>query len=154
MRRVPLALLTAAALSLGCESPVTYSYFDVGVTLDPITIDEDFLAKIHSCAVVVAGARDDGSDLVCQAGRITHNLGHFSYSTSAKQGSLRFIVKLYGLMTGDLIAQGESADVSIVPNVISDVSVVVKAVSKTDAGVTTPDAGVTPDASAADSAGQ
>jgi hypothetical protein len=125
----PRALVLALGLSaLACEKPVTYSYFKVTVTLDPITIDEDFIQRINSCGVVVEGPREVMADLTCTKGTVKRNLGVFDYSTAAKKGAVRFVVILKDVGQ-NVIARGESVELGIVPNVSTPATVLVKAVS-------------------------
>jgi hypothetical protein len=140
MSRISCALLAFVGLALGCEELVTYSYYDVTVRLDPVSIDDDMLLKINSCAVVVEGLRQDTTDLVCVRGSIKHDLGHFNYSTSTKSGTVRFIVSLKDLR-GREIAHGESVELGIVPNVTTPATILVTAVTDSpDAGAGVPDA--------------
>ncbi len=128
---IRLALL-AGFIGFGCEKPITYTYFDVSVTIDRQTIDPDLLATVSSCAVSVEGSSEAAADLPCVRGFVKYDLGHFDYSTSARKGSLKFVVILKH--NQELVGRGESVELGIVPNVTVPATVLVKAYETTDGG--------------------
>ncbi len=135
--------MVGATLALAaCETPVTYSYFDVAVSVDRTTVDEDTLAVISSCAVEVTvnGEHADSADLPCVRGTVRYDLGHFDYSTSAKKGSLVFVVTAKHNQTE--VARGTSKTLGIVPNVTVPTSIVVKGLGLPGTGPAGADAAV------------
>jgi hypothetical protein len=113
----------------GCDKTVAYSYFNVNVTLDRTTIDDELLDLVSACGVVVT--LDDGTtrtgDLHCVRHSLGTNLGTFQYTTSRTSGSLQFRVTMLSYWGAEL-ANGESATVGIAPSSTTSVDMVVKGI--------------------------
>jgi hypothetical protein len=119
-----------AAPGTGCDRDVTYSYFDVGVTLDRTSadpIDDELLAVVEGCAAVAEnGDRRETADLHCVRGSIPTDLGTFQYTTKQTTGTVTFSVTLKSYW-GAIVARGESPPIGIVPGNKVMTSLVVKA---------------------------
>jgi hypothetical protein len=111
-----LALAGSLAMAgMGCEKSVTYSYYDIHVVLDRQSIDDELLAVIQGCAVVVkTPLREDIADLRCVRFRVPNDLGVFQYTSNLPNGSLMFTVIMTSF-DGTPVAQGELGPIGIAP---------------------------------------
>ena len=166
--------LAALALVLGsCDKKVDYSYFNVNVTVDRTSLDDELLDLVSACgaSATLDDGRVDLGDLRCVRHAVVNgnSLGTFQYTTTRTSGSVTFKVTLDSYWGAEL-GTGQSKTVGIAPNSTTSVDLVVSAVpdaprmppsaggpdaagtSDVDAApVSTPDAGVdsAPDVDAA-----
>jgi hypothetical protein len=128
MKRLGLVALWLGLAS--CDKTVAYSYFNVNVTLDRTTIDDELLDLVSACGVLVTF--DDGTthtgDLHCVRHSLGTNLGTFQYTTSRTSGSLKFKVTMDSYWGAEL-AHGESATVGIAPSSTTSVDLVVSGIA-------------------------
>ncbi len=151
--RGALGLMTLAISLTGttCSSDPSYTYVDVHVTT---TLDPTQLYLITSCEVQVLGA-DSGNTfgLPCIEKKVSADVGTFQWSSTAKSGTLQFLVRL---LDGNHVIMGESTSdpVKVSPGNHLQTSVVVTGVAppaSADAdGGTDSDANVLTDASSAE----
>jgi hypothetical protein len=134
-----LALLVAGGT--GCEKSATYSYFNVHVTLDRTSIDDELLDLIDACAAFAdTPLREDTSRLPCVRHRVPNDLGVFQYTTSLIKGEIKFRVIMNGYW-GPTLAQGELEPLGIAPGTTTERTLVVNAipgVPRVPAGTITP----------------
>ena len=121
-----LPLAGALLLAPGCGDDTSYSYFSVKVTLDESASKyPPYFDHVYSCGANVVGADVDFGSLACKPGGSNGlDLGTFEWSTSAKSGTVQFVVTVKD-RAGNEIGRGMSSDVGIVPNGTATTSVVV-----------------------------
>jgi hypothetical protein len=151
MRASTLALAVGLLLAAGCDKTATFSYFNVHVTLDRSTIDDELLDLIQTCAVTADGpVRQDISSLRCTRHRIPNDLGVFQYTTKETKGSVTFKVIMTSYFDSPL-AEGSVGPIGIAPGSSTDAMLVVSGIPgapRMPPGIITP----TDDASARDAA--
>jgi hypothetical protein len=128
-RAVALAFLVlASAGATGCDKSITYSYFNVRVTLDRTTIDDELVDLIDACAAFAdTPLRQDQASLPCPRHRIPNDLGVFQYTTSLTRGEIKFSAIMNGYW-GDTLAQGELEPLGIAPGMTTERTLVIKAI--------------------------
>jgi hypothetical protein len=128
-RLAPAVLLTGALLVGGCDKTATFSYFNIHVTLDRTSIDDELLDLINGCAAVAeTPARRDTTDLRCVRHRVPNDLGVFQYTTTLTSGSIKFSVVMASY-DGTAIAQGQiDPPLGIAPGMTVEGTLVVKAI--------------------------
>jgi len=164
MTRPTCAFAVAVALGVtaGCEDTVTYSYINIDVKFDRMTIPPELIDQIEGCAVFAdTPVRRDQDDLRCRRHMVPYEYGKFQYTTTLTSGAIKFTVRAVDF-NQVIIAAGEVGPLTIKRGGSVDDSILVKAVPQEtpDAGTgpeagprdaTTPDA-ATPDAAAPDTA--
>ena len=139
-------LLTAAC----AKDENTYTYFLVHVRLDETKYDQTRLPEIGGCSVKVNGTAGDWASFAlnaCPLGHTPYDVGTFEYATTKTKGTIRFAVTFKGASVTNVLAEGTSEDVEIVPGKTSELIEVVgipTATTTTDAGTPatgTPDGG-------------
>lgn len=140
--RARVAIAAAALALVGCTEDVTYSYFEVDVSVDA-SIDDDTLKQVEYCGFKVkdtAGAVVGQTNLRCGRNSVPRQLGRVGWSTRRTTGQVVFSVEMQDF-NHMALGRGDSAAVAVVPNKVTPAAVVVKAVApvQTDGGV--PDGG-------------
>ena len=121
-------LVLAAAGGAGCDKSVTYSYFNIKVTLDRTSIDDELVDLIDACAAFAqTPERQDTAPLPCVRHRIPNELGVFQYTTSLTKGEITFSAIMNGYW-GPTLAQGELEPLGIAPGMTIERTMVVKAI--------------------------
>lgn len=125
--RVRVSVAALAFTLAGCSGDVTYTYFNVAVTLDQeMVMDEELMELIAGCAALAeTPERTDSATLRCVRGGLMMDLGTFQYTTTLTSGSIKFTVVMSGINNNPL-ARGESAPVGIAPGKTISASLVVK----------------------------
>lgn len=131
------ALVTALLLSLGgavlpaCGEEVTYGYFAVRMEIDSSVRRED-LARIAACLLLVEGLTPETqvppqAAVPCALGQVTgHRLGDANYSTTKKSGQARFRLRIFDVSEVNVIMEGVSDFVGVVPNEVVSTRVVAR----------------------------
>ena len=148
MSRRGLVLATVWLGLAGCDRKVAYSYFNVTVTLDRTTIDDELLDLVSACGATATldDGRAETRDLRCVRHNVGADLGVFQYTTSRTSGSVKFTVVLTSYW-GARLATGESESVGIAPSSTTSVMMIVHALA--NAPRMPPSAGGPDDAAAA-----
>jgi hypothetical protein len=123
-----LCLVLAAAGGAGCDKSVTYSYFNIKVTLDRTSIDDELVDLIDACAAFAqTPLRQDTAPLPCVRHRIPNELGVVPYTTSLTKGEITFSAIMNGYW-GATLAQGELEPLGIAPGMTIERTMVMKAI--------------------------
>jgi hypothetical protein len=143
------AVFALAALAVGaCTNDVTYSYFEVGVSIDRASVDDDTRKQITYCAFLVKGPSPAQTNLPCARGEVGYDLGKVGWSTKLTTGQVYFVVEMLDF-NHVVLARGQSAIATVAPNQVTAASVVAYAVTPTPADGGASDAGAK-DAAASD----
>lgn len=128
---VALALATAsfgaAAAMVGCSDDTEYAYFSINVKLSP-AIDDDTRRTIAACSLTVEGDDTDFVALPCRLNGVPYEVGTAEFSTNKTRGQLKFVAVMRNL-NSEIIAQGESPLVAIVPNMLTATTITAELVS-------------------------